>query len=194
MQEQIQQSEGNSVSLDGLEQVFEADISLPIESDQATISVTTEECTGLTIREASKHYGLAIPTIRMKIKTGDIPAKKVDGPKGPEWRIFPLGVPMDCDQADINEYAEMAQPDSTTTEGYQQPDRSVFEAWHQANINLTSLIKANQELSSKLESLTYRNGYLEAQAENHKEQIKLLTDSQHKQSSWSRFWSWFTGK
>ncbi len=49
-------------------------------------------------------------------------------------------------------------------------------------------------LQSKIEILTYRNGYLEAQLENQREQIKLLTDSQHKPSVWTNFASWFMGR
>jgi hypothetical protein len=36
------------------------------------------------------------------------------------------------------------------------------------------------ELAAKLEAATYRNGYLEAQLELHREQVKLLPDYQHK--------------
>lgn len=57
-----------------------------------------------------------------------------------------------------------------------------------------------RELLAKLEVLTYRNGYLEAQLaerqkelELHQEQIKLLTDSQHKPSWWRKFATWFMG-
>lgn len=50
-----------------------------------------------------------------------------------------------------------------------------------------------RELLAKVEALTYRNGYLEAQLENQREQIKLLTDSQHKPSWWSKFATWFMG-
>jgi excisionase family DNA binding protein len=50
-----------------------------------------------------------------------------------------------------------------------------------------------RELLAKMEALTYRNGYLEAQLENQREQIKLLTDSQHKPGFWSKFAHWFKG-
>ena len=48
-----------------------------------------------------------------------------------------------------------------------------------------------QELQLKLEGATYRIGYLEAQLENERAQIKLLTDSQHKGGWWAKFSSWF---
>ena len=51
-----------------------------------------------------------------------------------------------------------------------------------------------QELLRKVEALTYRNGYLEAQLAEKDTHIKLLTDSHHKPGWWARFSSWFLGK
>lgn len=57
-----------------------------------------------------------------------------------------------------------------------------------------------KELLAKLEVLTYRNGYLESQLREREndlaerdQQIKLLTDSQHKPGWWSRFKKWCAG-
>lgn len=182
------------LSLNGLEEVFDVDSTVIAEFDHgAKESIRSRAGEGLTIREASQHYGIAIPTVRIKIKTGDIPAIKVNGPKGPEWRVFPHGLPNDEKHGDISQAADHLKSDSSLNEVFQQTDRTVAEGFQQANINVASLIKANQELISKLEALTFRNGYLEAQTEGYKEQVKLLTDSQHRRGTWSRFWSWFTG-
>jgi hypothetical protein len=58
-----------------------------------------------------------------------------------------------------------------------------------------------KDLLCKVEALTYRNGYLESQlaerisdVEQQREQIKLLTDSQHKTGLWTRFCCWLVGK
>lgn len=56
-----------------------------------------------------------------------------------------------------------------------------------ASVNVDSLL-------SKLESATYRIGYLEAQLESKEERIKLLTDSQNKPTHWQRFVRWFMGR
>jgi excisionase family DNA binding protein len=42
-----------------------------------------------------------------------------------------------------------------------------------------------------LQAANYRIGYLEAQLEAERQQVKLLTDSQHKPGWWARFSSWF---
>lgn len=51
-----------------------------------------------------------------------------------------------------------------------------------------------RELQTKLESLTYRNGYLESKLEEKESQIQLLTDSLYKPSRWVRFTKWFLGQ
>lgn len=56
------------------------------------------------------------------------------------------------------------------------------------NENLWKLLK---EKDAKIEALVMRNGYLQAQFETSQEAIKLLTDSQHKPSWWTKFSSWF---
>jgi hypothetical protein len=49
-------------------------------------------------------------------------------------------------------------------------------------------------LNEKLEAANHRNGYLEAQVDQQKEHIKLITDNQRKRSSWlQNLCSWFTG-
>lgn len=58
-----------------------------------------------------------------------------------------------------------------------------------------------KELLTKIEALTYRNGYLESQLREREndlserdQQIKLLTDSQHKAGWWARFKKWCAGR
>lgn len=59
-------------------------------------------------------------------------------------------------------------------------------------VHETSLIPVDiDELLRKLEGATYRIGYLEAQLESERQQVKLLTDSQHKPGWWAKFSSWF---
>ncbi len=48
-------------------------------------------------------------------------------------------------------------------------------------------------LLKELEGATFRIGYLEAQLAEREQQIKLLTDSQHKPGLWARFKKWCAG-
>jgi hypothetical protein len=54
----------------------------------------------------------------------------------------------------------------------------------------TKLAEAQREI----QGAAYRNGYLESQLEIEREQVKLLTDSQHKAGWWHRLSSWFIGR
>jgi hypothetical protein len=198
VQQPIDEVKTSPVSLNGLDEVFDVDTKVIDHGDQANSTVPFRTASGLNIREASQHYGLAIPTIRLKIKTGDIPAIKVNGPKGPEWRVFPDGAPEKPEQIDINLSSSNDQGGISDTEAFYEPDRSIAEGFHQANINVASLIKANQEMTAKLEAAVYRNGYLEAQIENERQQVKLLTDRLHTPlplpvdlTLWAKFCSWF---
>ncbi len=47
------------------------------------------------------------------------------------------------------------------------------------------------EAQREIQAAAFRNGYLESQLENEREQIKLLTDSQHKPGRWTQFSTWF---
>lgn len=79
-------------------------------------------------------------------------------------------------QVDISVSASDDQGHINDAEPFYEADRKVTEGFYQANINIASLIKVNQDLSSKLEAIVYRNGYLEAQIEAERQQVKLLTD------------------
>jgi hypothetical protein len=59
---------------------------------------------------------------------------------------------------------------------------------------VTKHLELIRDLQNQLQAASFRNGYLESQLENQREQIKLLTDSQHKGGWWARFSSWFFGR
>jgi excisionase family DNA binding protein len=59
--------------------------------------------------------------------------------------------------------------------------------------DLNAVVVDVDELLRKLEGASFRIGYLEAQLEAERNQVKLLTDSLHKPSLWTKFKSWFLG-
>lgn len=73
---------------------------------------------GLTLKEACRYFGLSSTSIRLKLKLGEIAGIKRDGPNGPEWRIYPDGLPegLECSaQADLDDH-----PESTVVSEYNQ--------------------------------------------------------------------------
>jgi hypothetical protein len=141
----------NQVTVDGFDEIF-------VESDSVTElsreSITTPP-KGLTFKEACEHFSLKATALRVRIKSGEVAAEKIEGVNGPEWRIYPtppLRIPT----------GTAAQPSQSS-----KLLEIVQDLQHK-------LDQANQQL----QAAGFRNGYLEAQVESHKEQIKLLPDLQ----------------
>ncbi len=178
----------------------------------------------LTLKEAVEFYKISEKTIRLHIKDGKIPARKEDGPRGLEWRIYPKGLPKDIPTSepsslepefvevgsDVSETITTLEECSTTLEPERYQTGTTPEpAWYtdakitgasQAQVQpsfapeLKSLLDVITKQAEKLEAASMRIGYLEARTENYEKEIKLLTDSQHKRGWWARFGSWLLGK
>jgi excisionase family DNA binding protein len=172
----------NNLSLDtatveGLDNLFEDDTGhvMPVTSDgMATLDITADTIDTWTLAEASEELNVSKRTILRKLKLGDLRGYKVVGSNGPEWRIYPI------DTQDVTPSPAKISVNSVT--GHNQS----VSATHDTSIDITLV----RELMFKIENLTYRNGYLEAQLSEKTEQIKLLTDSQPKDGWWNRFRTW----
>jgi hypothetical protein len=134
-------------------------------SDVATpVAVSESKQTGdmWTFEEAIRKLGITRRTAFRKLKKGELTGYKLEGPYGPEWRIYPVELTGDSGECHV------------TTPVIPE-------------VNTQYLI---EQLQAKLEGATYRIGYLESKLEERDSQIKLLTDSQHKTGWWDRFSSW----
>ncbi len=166
-------------SIEGLEDVFTSSVEI------STVDTGQIDDPGWSLTEAAETLGVTERTIRRWIKQRRIPAWKVDGPRGPEWRIHRGS---NLDTVDIT------------------PDH--FKSTVVNRQETTSLIELVKELQDKLndaqdqlKGASYRNGYLESQVESYKnelhsqkETIKLLTDSHHKPSWLGKIRSFFEAK
>jgi excisionase family DNA binding protein len=123
--------------------------------------------TDWTPEQAAKALGKSVRTIRRLLQDGTLKGYKVAGPRRDEWRVKPV---------------TMSVSDSVNVRVNASTGAETDRLW-----------QLLREKDAKLEALTMRTGYLEAQLENHKEQIRLLTDSQHNAGWWARFSSWFLG-
>lgn len=133
-----------SVTADGLEEIFEA-----ITDGYGG---TTED-PGWSLSEAAEHFNVTERTVRRWIKERRLSAWKVDGPRGPEWRI----------------HRGTTVADEVVQSGSDERDRG-----SDATLNLlTEILK---EQAAKLEAATFRNGFLEAQTSAQQDQLKLLPD------------------
>jgi len=166
MQEPIQ-SQPPAV-IDGLEEFFvspgDDDTSVTRQTDMVAVSVS----------EAAKLLGITERSIWRRIRAGKLQSELCDGKTIVNVRQSDAGLTTPTDVTDTPLTISTCQSD---TSGHQ----------------LEKLLELLREKDRELQAATYRNGYLEAQLENQKEQIKLLTDSQHKKAWWARFCSWFAG-
>lgn len=170
---------------------------------------------GLTLKEAVEFYKISEKSVRIRIGQGKIPAIKVAGNNGPEWRIFPNGLPTpepDRNQGDSSVEPDRNQSGSTVeAEPVEEPTR-VEPTWCEAeNVGavdsapldqarnerveeLGQLLSIISSQAEKLEAANYRIGYLQSKVENQEEQIKLLTCSERSNSWWQSFCNWMLGR
>ncbi|MBA3992549.1 MAG: hypothetical protein C0469_03410 [Cyanobacteria bacterium DS2.3.42] len=191
---------GNAGSLENSQQVpshagFDdffhcADTGTGLREEQYQPGTTLQPA--LTLKEAVEFYKISEKTIRLHITQGKIPARKEQGLKGLEWRIYPSGLPA---VPEIVEGITEIEVDDNQPGTMLEPDRNQVEITPvKATSELDKLLDVIRTQAEKLEAANYRIGYLEAQTVSYQEQVKLLTDSQHKPAGWRKFWSWFTGR
>lgn len=197
-----------SSSIEGLEDLFNNStatlISKQSDSDPTTIIEQADPDQSLlttpispdhwTLSVAAQNLQLSVITIRRRLQRNELKGYKVQGINGPEWRVIPpdhqtlISEQGDSDPTPI---IEQGNPDQTILTTPISSDQAVI------NVLLKRLADVEGQLTSaqkELQGAVWRNGYLESQLENGREQIKLLTDSQHKGSWWAGFKKWFFGR
>lgn len=145
----------------------------------------------LTIDEAAAILGVTSRTILRRLQKQSLSGFKIAGQFGPEWRV-------------LLSNADSTPTQANTSHGQTTPDHIDFQIIPSENELVTELRRQIDALKAELESkvseaqreiqaASFRNGYLESQLENQRDQIKLLTDSQHKPGWWARFKKWCAG-
>jgi len=162
----IRKKDHEPPSIEDIELFDQTDGHDRLETVNMVDAVITE--TDWTPEQAAKALGKSVRTIRRLLRDGTLKGYKVPGTRREEWRVKPVT---------LSSNESVIVPVTRTTEN--QDDR------------LWQLLK---EKDAKLEVLVMRTGYLEAQLENYRDQVKLLTDSQHKPGWWTRFCSWLSGR
>lgn len=116
-----------------------------------------------------------------KLKTSELQGRKVIGPNGPEWRIQPVDTP-DMTNSFIKTSVKAVTSDDLST------DNNTHDT------HLESLLKVIESQAEQLKAASQVIMYQKSQLEQRDEQIKLLTDSQHKPGLWQQFRSWIATK
>lgn len=173
----------NHLTVGGLEHVLEAK-DIPVQDTASSIDRTAQDFAqgtdnpgqDMTIEEAAKVLGVSEKTIFRRLKRGLIGGYKVPGQFGMEWRVKALDTP---------------EQDFSPAQDKTSLDNGLIGELRNRIDELQSKLDARDD---ELQGANYRLGYLAAQLESQKEQIKLLTDSQHNAGWWQRFKSWAQGR
>ena len=177
-------------STEGLDDLFSSGISLEtVEIPSETITGKAETVEYLTVSALVKRLEIPRSTIYRHIQAGKykttigpngkllVSVRQVENPSMSHETSRKPGIET------FETAFETVIPCETSIETAALPTETVHE---------TNLVTVDiDELLRKLEGATYRIGYLEAQLESERQQVKLLTDSQHKPGWWAKFSSWF---
>ncbi len=144
----------DTTSVEGLDDFFASTVEI------STVDSGQLDDPGWSLTEAASTLGVTERTVRRWIKQRQIKAWKVDGPRGPEWRI--------------DRKSQLDKEDNTGTRLASTVD-SIAES--------ASLIELVKELQNKLTDVqeqlrgaSYRNGYLESENKSYQNQVRLLPD------------------
>ena len=183
-----------STSLDGLEKVFEVR-EQDANQDDPSSSVREQDASWLTVEQAAQRLGISVRAVQKRLTKGALIGFKKRTNHGERWFV-------EVREQDTSRNIQDANRDDLSSSVREQD-----ASWNIQDANQDDLSSSVRELTvvevdhrqdqlvrellAKVEALTYRNGYLEAQLESERNQVKLLTDSQHKPKWWHRFRSWF---
>ncbi len=148
----------------------------------------------MSVDEAAEKLGLSVRAVQKRLKKGTLRGRKQKTDRGERWliEVRELDASQDANPLDDGSFVREQDANQRNDNPFAAPESRADQLPEASKSEeRDDLIK---EMQSKIEALTWRNGYLESQLENHREQLKLLTDSQSKRALWGRFWSWFVGK
>jgi excisionase family DNA binding protein len=148
----------NPTDIEGIE-IFDNTVG----HDPAKLSDISISDNDWTPEHAAKVLNKSVRTIRRMLQEGILRGYKIPGKRRDEWRVKPVNM--------------------TAIESVIVPLHNGQSAIVADNAQLWKLL---QEKDAKIEALIMRTGYLQHQVESQKEEIKLLTYSQHKPSWWLR--------
>jgi len=170
----------DALSTEGLEHLLEGGVMSPdVEMPPADLGGDM-----WTVEDAIQRLGITKRTVLRKIKNSELTGYKVPGVYGPEWRLYPPTLGGD-------KFGDLSLVTRVVGDQHLVTPAVSNDLIEELRKQVLELKTENQSLQKDLQGANWRNGYLESQAETKDQQIKLLTDSQHKGGWWARFSSWF---
>lgn len=212
MAEPASEVKTDSASIEGFDEVFSEDGPMSHSPNSSTVQDRTKEssssvqespCSALahpiSVEEAASLLKISTNAVCKRLRKGSLIGKKIQGKFKDEWVVEGAGL-IEVLDLDFSQNHHQDGPEEATPETGSVQDRTKDSSSSvQESPNATSmLVELVEKQAAKLEAAAGQIGYLQAQLESQTkalekrdEQIKLLTDSQHKSGWWARFCSWF---
>jgi hypothetical protein len=182
----------DAAATEGLEDLFvevsEVQLHAVAQAPNAVETLLDATPRSCTVKEASELLSVPTSTIYRRIKAGKYP---VVGSDETGAQIIKVQLRATANAAEGQLHAVASQ--SNAVEAQLHAVAAQSEYFERSNYSVAALI----EMSQKLEAANYRIGWLESQVREREQdvkELKLLTDSQHKPSRWTRFRKWFLGQ
>jgi len=133
----------------------------------------------ITTEEAAKRLGISARAVLNRIKAGTLAGKKIKGRFKEEWRVLWSLSEHGSEGSEV--YSEVSsEPVTESSEDDGTEDDGDSPAAGVQNIAIIG--DQLKTLTEQSQALSYRNGYLEAQLEFSRTQLKLLPDYQARAS------------
>ncbi len=163
-----------------------------------TVTVTRVDTTreGWTIREAAHACGVSEKTIRRRIKSGSLPAFKVNTQYGVEWRLTSLDIEEGITTLEgQGRRAQGRRVYSGRIERVEVGQRSVDTSRAGMDTRLAQALELAEKCRKDSERLQHQNlelagrcGYLQARLEASERQVLALTAPQEPQRTSTPWW------
>ncbi|MBA3991965.1 MAG: hypothetical protein C0469_00465 [Cyanobacteria bacterium DS2.3.42] len=158
------------------------------DSAEATPGSAQGFASGVPVDEAARRLGISPNAVLKRLRKGKLRGQKVSGQFGDHWLVDVSGVPEPI-QIEL-------EPEPGTAQGSAHTSEDTTEATPGSAQGFASgVLDRERDLLQLVVHLSKENGALQALLTEREQQLKLLTDSQHKRGWWSRFGAWFmTGR
>jgi hypothetical protein len=155
----------------------------------------------ITVEEAARLLNISSNAVCKRLRKGTLVGKKIIGKFKDEWLVEGAGL-IEVVNVEFGRAEDSPDGDANQSGTVQDQTNNSPGSVQEGPDSIARLLDLVEKQSAKLEAAAGQIGYLQAQLETQTkllqakdDQLKLLTDSQHKRGFWTRFGSWFvTGR
>jgi excisionase family DNA binding protein len=120
----------------------------------------------VTIAQAAQLLRVSVPTVRRKIKQGVLPATKVEGPNGPEYRVT---LEQGADHATL-----LTPPADHPANGHRAQRQGDRHEQGDDRVDLSTLVALVRDLQQQNLELAGRVGFYQNEIEHLRSELKAL--------------------